>query len=88
MFFCILIEIFCLYICLFVYIVVKIKVIRISLILLHIMALTTGRKNGFVQNLLFANITQLLKKLRSKYWAKMHMVNATFEYQNTGGVNC
>ena len=50
------------------------------------MALTTGRKNGFVQNLLFANITQLLKKLRSKYWAKM--VNASFEYQKTEGVNC
>lgn len=48
------------------------------------MALTTGRKNGFV-NLPFANISQLLKKLKSKYWAKM--VNATFEYKKTGGVN-
>jgi len=83
MYSCILIDISCLYIRLFVYLVIKSNTDQFNSITHH--GTDHWTKKWICTNLLFANISQLLKKLRSKYWTKM--VNATFEYQKTGGVN-
>ena len=79
----ILIAISCLYICLFVYLVIKSNTDQFNSIAHH--GTDHWTKKWICTNLPFANISQLLKKLRSKCWAKM--VNATFEYQKTGGAN-
>ena len=76
----ILIAISCLYICLFVYLVIKSNTDQFNSIAHH--GTDHWTKKWIPRNLLFANVSQLLKKLSSKYWAKM--VN---EYQKTGGEN-